>query len=87
MTFFLLQNTKKGILKNVSVHTMKVSGVQNNSGPHWVCLHALIFVVYMNLQHCNPIFGDKEIDPEVDLNLYEFLSFAEYKRRYFEEYR
>jgi len=41
----------------------------------------------MNLQHCNLIFGDKEIDPEVDLNLYEFISFAEYKRRYFEEYR
>ncbi len=40
--FFLMQNTKKYILKKVSailVHTLKVTGIQNNTGPHWLSLY------------------------------------------------
>ncbi len=38
----LMQNTKEAILKKVStifVHTMKVIGIQNNTGPHWLSLY------------------------------------------------
>lgn len=37
LLFFLMQNTKEAILKKVStifVHTMKVIGIQNNTGSH-----------------------------------------------------
>ncbi len=36
--FFFLQTTKADMLKNVSVHTIKVNGVQNNTGPYGVIL-------------------------------------------------
>lgn len=59
MAFFIPQNTHthKYILNNVStvsVHTWKVSEVQNNSGPHWLLLYGqnkTLFEIYYLVFH------------------------------------